>query len=578
MKLERFEIEGYQSYGERTALEFDPRVTFIAGRNNVGKSALLRGLRAVVYRPSDSDEIDVSFHWRASREELVAAVPEEPAAEVLAGRLATAKEHSVVARFSVDGAMSALRCSQLALPDAGLATGHIPAARKAGWHPTSEGDTAQVNGLTRLVRRHAQRVRAILPRRVDLSRRLLVAQDELHPDGRNLTEMLFTLNSNDIRRFTAIETFLREAFPDIERVTIPVGDDAQGANGELAILYYGRDSPIPLSQSGSGVEQMLVLITLVLTAPEDSLILIDEPQAYLHPHAERSLLRLLEAHPRHQYVIATHSHQLLASHPLHRARLITKDASQSAITQPVNESDVLNELGVTAADLWLNEQILWVEGPSDQAALEALIAVAGKAESLRSLEIRPMPENSSRFTAKNARQAESAYKFCEQVIAAVSPLPMEMQFMFDADGKTETFRQEMTRRSKGRASFLSVRELENCFLSAPAITSALAKRAARLDLQAPTLEEVDSKLQALLSATDDTTLFPDGPGKGASAHVAIKGSMALDRLYTEFTKTSYDKTADARVLVEAVFAAEPTKLEPLTAVLAAFEEGSRPVD
>ena len=52
---------------------------------------------------------------------------------------------------------------------------------------------------------------------------------------------------------------------------------------------------------------MLALAVGVLTATEPQLFLIDEPQAYLHPAAERSMLSLLESHPQHQYIIATHS-------------------------------------------------------------------------------------------------------------------------------------------------------------------------------------------------------------------------------------------------------------------------------
>src|SRR5262245_52556075 len=45
MPLSTVEIRGYQSYRESQAIELDPQLTLIAGRNDVGKSALLRVLR-----------------------------------------------------------------------------------------------------------------------------------------------------------------------------------------------------------------------------------------------------------------------------------------------------------------------------------------------------------------------------------------------------------------------------------------------------------------------------------------------------------------------------------------------------
>jgi predicted ATPase len=123
-----------------------------------------------------------------------------------------------------------------------------------------------------------------------------------------------------MRKFRALTDFMVEAFPEIQALTVMPGAGSQ--TGMLALNYEDIDDPVPLEQCGTGVAQMLALATGILTAPGPRVFLIDEPQAYLHPHAERSLLRLLSQHPEHQYVIATHSNFLLSARPLSSARLL----------------------------------------------------------------------------------------------------------------------------------------------------------------------------------------------------------------------------------------------------------------
>lgn len=51
-----------------------------------------------------------------------------------------------------------------------------------------------------------------------------------------------------------------------------------------------------------GVAQALHLVSLVLFAPPGRIMLIDEPHAYLHPGAERRLVRFQRDRPEHAYV------------------------------------------------------------------------------------------------------------------------------------------------------------------------------------------------------------------------------------------------------------------------------------
>jgi hypothetical protein len=205
---------------------------------------------------------------------------------------------------------------------------------------------------------------------------------------------------------------------------------------------------------------MLALTLGVLTAAEPRIFLIDEPQAYLHPHAERSLLALFERYPQHQYIIATHSPLLLNSRPLDQSRLVTMEGGQTLVVEPTAADELLDEIGIRAADLWLADQILWVEGPSDVGAFEALMERELSPSERATTSVREMPD-SSRFSARSSKQAAATYRFCPSVISAVSPLPVAIRFLFDRDEKTPEVISAIRESSGNRALVLPVRELEN---------------------------------------------------------------------------------------------------------------------
>ncbi len=90
---------------------------------------------------------------------------------------------------------------------------------------------------------------------------------------------------------------------------------------------------------------------VILGSAAPRIMLIDEPHAFLHPHAERTLLKLMRDHSEHQYIVATHSSIFLRSAQLPRVRLF-KRAETGTVIQPFDEeADLLTEIGLTASDL-----------------------------------------------------------------------------------------------------------------------------------------------------------------------------------------------------------------------------------
>src|SRR4051794_24325532 len=82
MEVVEFSVANFQSYGQTQTVTVDPQVTLVAGRNNVGKSALLRAMRVFVEPQQGAREgFQVSFSWRLTTPELLALAlaPQESA-------------------------------------------------------------------------------------------------------------------------------------------------------------------------------------------------------------------------------------------------------------------------------------------------------------------------------------------------------------------------------------------------------------------------------------------------------------------------------------------------------------------
>jgi predicted ATPase len=73
------------------------------------------------------------------------------------------------------------------------------------------------------------------------------------------------------------------------------------------------DTPLGFESAGCGAQQVLPIITQIFAAPKNSVILVEEPEAGLHPESQGHLARMFAESVRlgHQLVMTTHSQVLL---------------------------------------------------------------------------------------------------------------------------------------------------------------------------------------------------------------------------------------------------------------------------
>lgn len=90
------------------------------------------------------------------------------------------------------------------------------------------------------------------------------------------------------------------------------------------------------ANSGSGESAIINLVYNLMTAKKETLILLDEPEASLHPSAQRRLkLFLLEQikEKRHQIILSTHSPMLIEGLPSTAIKLFSNDSMNNILIE-----------------------------------------------------------------------------------------------------------------------------------------------------------------------------------------------------------------------------------------------------
>lgn len=185
------------------------------------------------------------------------------------------------------------------------------------------------------------------------------------PDGSNL---LNEVNSLPLEKKIEFNKF-------IESITggSISGIEASMKDSELVLeaTEPGLGRKTPSTDLSSGQEQ-LILLAMQLFARPGTAFILTEPELHLHAKAQRQVQRRLkDASSKLQIVIETHSPIFLGADHNESTLLITKAEGSSHVTPitPDNLDVIRHELGVAHSDSLHHENVLFVEGDSEHAAL-----------------------------------------------------------------------------------------------------------------------------------------------------------------------------------------------------------------
>lgn len=131
---------------------------------------------------------------------------------------------------------------------------------------------------------------------------------------------------------------------------------------------------IPMTSEGGGIQSCFNLTATAFSNPEQlGIFALEEPESHSHPELQRRLFSTVrELSTEVQVFIATHS-AIFVDRSLPGSLFVVKrgaDGTHMERTEGVVE--VLREIGARPSDLFFANRVLFVEGPSDKIAIEAI--------------------------------------------------------------------------------------------------------------------------------------------------------------------------------------------------------------
>lgn len=605
MHIEHLRVQNYRSIWDSGDLAFYPGFNIVVGPNNVGKTSLLHALttriqsephRSLVTLPTREDTLPPTSRIAIK---LSSSIDEIKRLSISAGSgrrylpwpagVAASEANSGTAfneifntpRLSFRATLEASRGSTgWSVPQYPSTQGYAEAnvsgmqlmlaidvdASALTISPRfPEGRQSHDDfGLT-LTQLLAGRIFRFNAERLSLGSSQYGSSAELTHDARNLAEVLNVLQGNP-QRFEEYNALVSEVFPMIKKVSVK--PNAQNLSEILVWQIDPKtqrdDLATPLALCGTGVGQVLALLYVAKNLDQPRSIIIDEPGSFLHPGASRALIRILKKLSHHQYIIATHSPEVLSElsgAPITRVQW--NDAKSRFIQAPATSgrvaSETLSEIGARLSDVYGFDRIVWTEGQSDADGITAMLNAKGQLPV--GLGVVPVRDTGA-FRRRTIAEVLDIYHSLSLKNAL---LPPTLAFVFDRDGRSEKEMDDATRQSKGKVVFLPRRMLENYLLEAQAIALLFNK-----------YEDVHGKRISAEQVTTwlTTKLQADRDGGGEELTLegwkkVADGAGLLAELFLHFSDARYEyrKTTHTPELVAEVLRISPSAFDDVTALI-----------
>jgi predicted ATPase len=419
-------------------------------------------------------------------------------------------------------------------------------------------------GLAMLLR---QRIYRFWAERFIVGQSAFGTNPKLSPNASNLPEVLNVLDGNTAR-FQRLNSLMREVLPQVKHISVrPI------SGTEVQILVWPIDYStemdylaIPLNECGSGVAQVLAILYVVINSEFPQVIIVDEPQSFLHPGAVRKLIEILKRYPQHQYIFATHSPTVItATEPT--TVTIVRSTPQGTKLEAINPNDsedlrtYLSEIGARLSDVFGADNVLWVEGETEEECFPMILKAITK-KSLMGTAIVGVKQTGD-FSGKDRQKALDLYRKLSQ---ANTLLPPAVGFIFDQECLSAAKKGDLERIGAGLVHFLPRRMYENYLLNARAI-SALANTTEGFRESDVSEKEVQTALE---TKRQDIKYFCKGLKEPpAQWENSIDGASVLRDIFSELSenRVSYIKTTHSAALTDWLLEHAPEQLAEVAKML-----------
>jgi AAA15 family ATPase/GTPase len=380
---------------------------------------------------------------------------------------------------------------------------------------------------------------------------------ELKPDASNLAEVLHLLPNKNPSKSELLNRFLSDIFPHIAYVS-SIETEPSTVEIRLWTIEAARegreDLTFSLSDCGSGISQVLAILYVIITSQLPRSIIIDEPPSFLHPGAAKKLVEILKGFHQHQYFIATHSPMLItAAHPCRIIKLVPDGCQTKAsiinTDETVEQQSILSEVGVRLSDVFGADNILWVEGLTEEQCFPIILEKVAK-KSLKGTVILAV-KNTGDLEQKNKISAKIIFDIYDKLSGGRSLFPPAIGFVLDSEGKTKAQMEDIKRRSPNSIKFLKQRMYENYLLIPEAIAAVinkndLGRKAPLMDTEVCEWIKQKRQAKAYLNVSHQKDISDEAWFEEVDASTLLKELFAeLSEARVEFSKPirSYELTA-----------------------------------
>lgn len=243
-----------------------------------------------------------------------------------------------------------------------------------------------------------------------------------------------------------------------------------------SLNMFCLESRIPreVSWAGYGFQIWLQLLTHIINADKSDIIVVDEPEIYLHPDLQRKILDLLKGlGPK--VILATHSVEIINEAEPDDVLLVDKNESSTKRLSNLKGLQTAVELlgsgqNVHLTRLAKSKKILFVEG-KDQKFLTRLTALAGYPDLLSSGVITIIPIGGF---SQWERIAHAQWAF-----SGVLGEQIDVCALFDRDYRCVDEVSDFYQRLASKVSLLHIlerKEIENYLLIPTALESAIKRQ------------------------------------------------------------------------------------------------------